>query len=134
MKLRYPSNEPIGKKIMQLKFELEARRPITLNLLLPLQLDNSDLKMRVLWFRRNDEMILWQEIINKSEHSADLIGYVMTPNQPRKERQISQLGPEQNAIKEYSLGPWQEMLGQTIRVGFREIRGTRIANEVITLE
>jgi hypothetical protein len=50
------------------------------------------------------------------------------------ERQIRRLGPRQTATKEYSLGPWQQAMGQTIRVGFREVRGNRLANEMITLE
>jgi hypothetical protein len=134
LKLRYPSNEPIGAKSIAVKFELEARKPITLHLLLPLRLGGSDLQMRVLWFLRDNELIVWQEVLNNGSDWTDLIAYVIAPDQPRQERQIQRLGPEQNAIKEYSLGPWKTMLGKTIRVGFREIRGNRIANELIKLE
>jgi len=133
-KLRYPSNESIGRKSIRLRIDLEARKPIQLNLIVPLRLGVSDLDMRVLWFLRGQELVVWQEVANNGAGWADLIGFTIAPDRPRMERQIRRLGPGQTATKEYSLGPWKEMLRKTIRVGFREVRGNRLANEVITLE
>jgi len=133
-KLRYPTNETMGTKSIGVKFELEAEKPLTLHLTIPLHLGNTDLKMRVLWFLRGTDLVVWQEITNNTPRMVDLIAFTISPDQPRMERQVSQLGPGQTATKEYSLGLWKNMLGQTIRVGFREVRGNRIANEVITLE
>jgi hypothetical protein len=134
MRLRYPTNEPMGTKSIGVKFEMETKKPLTLHLTLPLHLGDTDLKMRVLWFLRGSELIVWQEITNNTPRMVDLIAFTIAPDQPRMERQVSQLGPGQTATKEYSLGQWKVMLGQTIRVGFREVRGNRIANEIITLE
>jgi hypothetical protein len=134
MKLRYPTNEPLGRKSIGVRFELEAQKPITLNLVLPLYLGSSEVQMKVLWFLRGKELIVWQEITNNTQGIIDLIAFTIAPNQPRLERQVNQLGPGQTATKEYSLGLWKDMFGQTIRVGYREIRGNRIGNEVIKLE
>jgi len=134
MKLRFPSNESIGRKSINVRFELEARKLMRLNLSLPLRIGVSDLDMRVIWFLRGQEMILWQEVQNKGDKWTDLRAFVVAPERPRMERQIRRLGPGQTAVKEYSLGPWKDMFRKTIRVGFQEVRGTRLANEVITLE
>jgi hypothetical protein len=134
MKLRYPSNESIGRKSINLRFDLEARKPITLNLMLPLHVGVSDLEMRVLWFMRGQELVVCQEVINNGSSWTDLVAFLIAPDQPRMERQVRRLGPGQTALKEYSLGPWNKIFGKTIRVGFREVRGTRLVNEVITLE
>ncbi len=134
MKLRYPTNESIGRKSVNLRFELEARKPITLNLMLPLQVGTSDLEMRVLWLMRGQELVVCQEVINSGKTWTDLVAFLIAPDQPRMERQIRRLGPGQTAIKEFSLGPRDKIFGKTIRIGFREVRGTRLVNEVITLE
>jgi len=133
-KIRYPGNESVGQKSINLKFELEARKPITLNLTLPLYLGACDLDMRVLWFLRGEELVVCQEVLNNGTTWTDLIAFMICPDKPRMERQIRRLGPGQTAVKEYSLGPWKQMFGKTIRVGFREVRGNRLVNEVITLE
>ncbi len=133
MKLRFPTNEPIGKKFITIRFQLEARRPIKLKILVPLSVAVSDLKMRILWFVRKGKLVIVQEIRNTGKRPADLIAYLIAPNQPRMERQIRKLIPGQVAVKEYTVGGWNEFYGKTIRVGFREIRGNRMGNEVITI-
>lgn len=134
MKLRFPSNEPIGQKIINVKFDIEARKVVHLNLLIPLGVSSSDLKMRVLWFMRDDKLVIIQEIRNYGKIYADLQAFLIAPNRPRMERQIRKLAPGQFAIKEYTVGPWRQMFGRKIRVGFREIRGTRMVNQIITIE
>lgn len=134
MKIRVPINESIGEKTIQAKFELEARTPLTINMIVPLELGISDLQMRVLWVVRNENLVVIQEIVNTGPGSTDLIAFTIAPDQPRIERQIPSLAPGQTAVKEYSLGPWKSMIGQTLRIGFREIRGTRLANQIITIE
>ncbi len=134
MKLRFPSNEPIGQKVINVTFDLEAKKFVHLNLLVPLGVSPSDLKMRVLWFMRNDKLVVLQEIRNYGKVGADLKAFLIAPNRPRMERQIRKLMPGQFAIKEYVVGSWRQMFGKKIRVGFREIRGTRMVNEIITVE
>ena len=134
MKLRFPSNEPIGQKVITVTLDFEAQRAIHLKLLVPLGVSPSDLKMRVLWFMRNDKLVVLQEIRNYGKTSANLKAFLIAPNRPRMERQIRKLMPGQFAVKEYVVGNWKQMFGKKIRVGFREIRGMRMVNEIITIE
>jgi hypothetical protein len=134
MKIRVPINESIGSKSIHAEFKIEARTPLTIRAILPLELGISNLVMRNIWIVRDGNLIVIQEIVNTGPNTTDLITYTVAPDQPRIERQIPSLPPGQTAIKEYSLGPWQEMIGKTIRVGFREVRGTRLANQIIKIE
>lgn len=134
MKVRYPSNEPIGTKMVSARFTLEARRQVRLNLLVPLELSLPDLKMRVWSYQRHGRLIVSQEIRNTGREWADLRAYLIAPDRPRMERMIRRLGPGQTAIKEYVVGPWQELFGRSVRVGFRDVRGNRLVNRLIKLE
>lgn len=134
IKIRFPGNEPVGRKMVSVRFTIEAKRMMKLNLLVPLELTLGDLDMRVLWFLRGGKLIVQQEIVNTGATSADLYAYLVAPNRPRMERVIQQLGPGQRSIKEYNLGSWQTLFGQSIRVGFRDVRGDRIVNKLITLQ
>jgi len=134
MKVRYPSNEPIGGKLIDVKFTLEARHQVKLNLLVPLELGLADLKMRVLWYLRNGQLVLSQEIRNTGDEWVDLETFVVAPDQPQEPGRIRGLGPSGVAVKEYVLGPWEQMHGRSVRVGFREVRGDRMVNQLVTLE
>ncbi len=133
-KLRMPTNEPVGSKVVRVRFELEARRPIKLNLLVPLGVNLTNLKMQVLWFMKSNQLVVTQEVQNNGKDYVDLRTFLLAPGRARMERQIRRLAPGQSATKEYIVGPWNSMRGETIRLGFREIRGDRMVNEVIKIE
>lgn len=134
MKLRFPTNEPIGKKFIRVRFNMEVQQHIDIEVIVPLFVSVSDLKMRVIWFVRDGRLVVVQEIRNTGRSSADLIAYLVAPDRPRMERQIRKLLPGQVATKEYVIGNWPDYYGKTIRVGFREIRGDRMGNEVLVIK
>jgi len=136
MKLRYPSNESIGRKLIPVRFDLETRRRVRLSLLVPLNIELSDLKMRVLWFVRNGRLVVTQQVRNTGRDWMDLSSFLIAPDRPRMERHIRRLGPDQMVVKEYDLGPWKDLFGRMIRVGLRQERGPgdRLVNKVIRLE
>jgi hypothetical protein len=134
IKIRVPINESIGNKSLRIKFQIEARTPVTINMIVPLELGISNLQMRVFWLVKDNNLIVIQEIVNTGPAGTDLIAFTVAPDQPRIERQIPHLAPGQTSVKEYSLGPWESMIGKSIRVGFREVRGSRLANQIITIE
>ena len=135
MKIRYPANAPVGGKLITVRFTLETRQTLTLDMLVPLEIDLSDLEMHTLWFLRGDTVVVSQEIRNVGKSWVDLRAFLVAPQQPRIERPIRQLGPGQTAVREYVLGSWQALHGQALRIGFSEVRGGgRMVNQIITLE
>ena len=76
-------------------------------------------------------MIVRQVITNRATKPLSFQGTVIAPGRPRVTRLIPEIQPGQTLAKEYSFPQPESLIGGTIRVGLRQVRGDRQYSESV---
>jgi hypothetical protein len=131
--IEFPYNSFAGAKTINAEFVLQGDTngfsvPIALNLGL------SDVGMQTLALRDGDDVIVQQMISNYGDKPIDYNAFAIFPGQARQERLVTNLGAGRTTVKRYRFNAMKVEPGTRVRVGVKEMEGSRILNEEVEVQ
>ena len=111
-----------------------GRRTTTFTVPLTLQLGLSDVGMQTMALRDGKDVIVQQTIQNYGEKPIDYSSFAIFPGQARQERLVTNLAPGRTTLKRYRFNNVQVSPGMKIRVGVKELNGSRILNDEVEIQ
>lgn len=134
--IEFPYNSFAGAKTISAEFALQNDTtggngfsvPITLKLGL------SDVGMQSLALRDGPDVIVQQMISNYGDKPIHYNAFAIYPGQARQERLVTNLAPGQTTVKRYRFSGAKVEAGTRVRVGVKELEGTRILNEEVEIQ
>lgn len=132
--IEFPYNSLGGLKAIQATFTVQADHASTFSVPIPLKLGLSDVGMQTLAIRDGHDVVVQQVISNYGEKPIDYTAFAIFPGQARQERLITALGPGRTTIKRYRFNSVVVDNNTTVRVGVKELLGTRILNAEVSVK
>jgi hypothetical protein len=129
VEIRFPYNAQAGMKQFTADFQIDAERAYSVQLISQFEFGLSDVAVTPLtqWVN-DDELMVTMNITNRSDGRLDMFCFVVIPDQPRQERVVAGLLAGGTAVKSFRITGAKALIGKSLRVGLREIRGNRIVN------
>jgi hypothetical protein len=90
--------------------------------------------MQTMAIRDGKDVIVQQTLQNYGDRPIDYTGFAIFPGQARQERLVTNLAPGRATIKRYRFENADVTPGTRIRVGVKELNGSRILNDEIDLQ
>ena len=129
--LQFPYNSFAGPKILKCDFYLQGDRNPHFAVPITLTLGLSDVGMQAIALRDKGGLFVQQLITNYGDSPIDYTAFVMCAGQPRQERLVSNLAPGASTIKRFRFEKISATEVKKVRVGLKELEGTRILNDEI---
>ncbi len=132
--LKLPTNEVGGMKELAAYLTLEANRNYGLHVSVPFEIQLFGIDMNVFTQRINGSDLLIQQVVtNESEEEISLISFVDLPDRDHLERAIPRLQPGVSVTKSYLIRDAQKWVGQYVRIGLNDPKGTRRINHLVLI-
>lgn len=129
LSFKFPRNELGGKKQLDIAFNIDADRNYQFRASVPFEVRLLGLDVNIFTRRVNDkDMLIQQVITNEGEEEVALNSFVDLPDRDHLERVIPHLQPGSSVTKSYLIPEASQWLGQTIRVGLYDPKGTKRIN------
>ncbi|HZL37105.1 MAG TPA: hypothetical protein VFC78_17430 [Tepidisphaeraceae bacterium] len=134
VQISFPYNSFAGPKPINCEFALEGEADANFTVPLTLNLGLSDVGMQAIALRDGNDILVQQTVSNYGEKPIDYTGFAIFPGSPRQERLVTQLGAGRTVMKRYRFKDARPGKQAMIRVGLRELRGTRVLNEEVAVQ
>jgi hypothetical protein len=134
LSIEFPYNSFAGQKTIEAQFTVQADRNTTFNVPLTLQLGLSDVGMQTLALRDGKDILVQQTIQNYGDKPIDYSAFAIFPGQARQERLVTNLGAGRTTLKRYRFTDVSVAPGSKIRVGVKELNGSRILNDEVEVQ
>jgi hypothetical protein len=131
--LEFPYNSFAGPKTIVADFDFQTDRNVHLSVPVTVNLGLSDLGMQTLALRDGRDVVVQQIITNYSEKKIDYTAFAMMQGMPRTERLVTNLAPGRSTIKLYRFANAPAAANTKVRVGVKELDGTRILNDEVEI-
>lgn len=131
IRIRVPTNESAGEKQFLAHVALHTGWRAAFDVPIPVTLAMSDVDVTTFAITQPDRIVIRQMITNRTNGPISFQGTVIAPGRPRLNRLIPEIQPGQTLAKEYAFPAPESLVGQSIRVGLRQIRGDRQYSESI---
>lgn len=125
LRIRVPNNESAGDKTLLARMALETGGRGTFDIPIAIELGMRDVDVTTFAMTRGSSVVVRQIVTNRSDAPLSFSGFVAAPGRPRISRVIPNIQPGQTLAKDYTLPGGEDLAGQSIRVGLREVRGDR---------
>ncbi|MDP9174577.1 MAG: NEW3 domain-containing protein [Planctomycetota bacterium] len=132
--IEFPYNSFAGLKTVQADFEIQAERNTSFSVPISLSLGLSDVGMQTIALRDKNDLVVQQMISNYGNAPIDYTAFTIYPGQSRQERLVTRLGPGRTTIKLYRFSNFKFIPNAKVRSGLRQIEGTRILNDEVTVQ
>ena len=129
--IEFPVSSSAGSRTIEAEFIVHGERLNQFRMPLTVKLGLSDVGMQTMAIRDGKDVVVQQIIQNYSDHAIDYNAFAIFPNQARQERLVTDLAPGQSALKRYRFNNASAPKGSTIRVGIKEIDGSRVLNDEV---
>jgi hypothetical protein len=134
MTIEFPYNSYAGTKTIDAEFVVQADKTSTFTVPLTLRLGLSDVGMQALALRDGNDVIVQQTIQNYGDRPIDYSSFAISPGQARQERLVTNLGAGRTTLKRYRFTNVKFAPGMKIRVGVKELNGSRILNDEVEIQ
>jgi hypothetical protein len=132
--IEFPYSSFAGPKTVHADFQIQADRACVLRVPLTLTLGLSDVGMRTLALRDGRDIVVQQFITNYGQRPIDYTAFATYPGEARQERLVTQLAPGRSTIKRYRFVNARVGPAAAVRVGLKELDGTRMLNEQVEIQ
>ncbi len=132
--IEFPYNSFAGVKTLQAQFDVQSDRATSFTMPITLQLGLSDVGMQTTAIRNGNDVIVQQVVQNYGDKPIDYTAFAILPGQSRQERLITNLGAGRTTIKRYRFTNIDPKSTSKVRVGIKEIEGTRILNDEVDVQ
>ncbi len=131
--LEIPYNSIAGTKTINADFSIQGERNTEFSVPIQISLGLSDVGMQSIALRDGADVVVQQMITNYGDTPINYGAFAVYPGQARQERLVTQLGPGRTTIKRYRFAnaPSTE---SSVRVGVKELVGTRILNDEVRIQ
>ena len=134
VQIEFPYNSLGGQKEIAADFTVQADKSATFSVPVPVKLGLSDVGMQLLAIRDGNDVVVQQVISNYGDKPIDYTAFAVYPGQARQERLVTQLGPGRTTIKRYRFTSVALSADSRVRVGVKELLGTRILNAEVGVQ
>jgi len=131
--LEFPYNSFAGAKTILADFDFQTDRNVHLTVPVTVNLGLSDLGMQTLALRDGKDVVVQQIITNYSDKKIDYTAFAMMQGLARHERLVTNLAPGRSTIKLYRFANAPAGANTKVRVGVKELDGTRILNDEVEI-
>lgn len=134
MNVTFPVSELAGEKQITGRIELDADDRYVLDVAVPLEIGLRDIDFNptVSIDQETGDVMVTSLVTNRGDEPRSLYAFVLAGELARQQRIITNLQPNQTAIKRFRLpGLRDELLGESIRVGLREMDGPAMVNQLL---
>jgi len=131
--IEFPYNSFAGAKTMQADFDFQTDRNVHLSVPVTVNLGLSDLGMQTLALRDGKDVVVQQIITNYSDKKIDYTAFAIMQGKARLERLVTNLAPGRSTIKLYRFAGAPGGANTKVRVGVKELDGTRILNDEVEI-
>jgi len=131
--LEFPYNSFAGAKTILADFDFQTDRTVHLNVPVTVNLGLSDLGMQSLALRDGKDVVVQQIITNYSDKKIDYTAFAIMQGVSRHERLVTNLAPGRSTIKVYRFTNAPAGTNTKVRVGVKELDGTRILNDEVEI-
>ena len=131
--IEFPYNSFAGAKTILADFDFQTDRNVHLTVPVTVNLGLSDLGMQTLALRDGKDVVVQQIITNYSDKKIDYTAFAMMQGMARHERLVTNLAPGRSTIKLYRFANAPAGANTKVRVGVKELDGTRILNDEVEI-
>lgn len=128
IEFRYPSNESAGVKPLTLNVTVDGDPPLMFESRVELEIGLPDVEVSATAVIEGNRLLIHQMIRNQSDRTLSFRGFAGLPGQPRQYHQIDRLAPGESRVETYQFFNVGGLSGQIVRVGLREMDGSRMHN------
>jgi hypothetical protein len=132
VEIRYPPNEPAGRKEITAHVVFETEPPYVLDIPLRFELGLDKIDVTGFTFREGSDLVVRQVVTNRSGGPVSFRSFAIAPGRSRQIRVVHNLKPGVTVNQEFRFKSGDELSQRTIRLGLREIDGPR--RHIIELE
>jgi hypothetical protein len=132
--IEFPYNSYAGEKTIEAQFLVQSERNTTFTVPLTLHLGLSDVGMQTMALRDGNDVIVQQTVQNYGEKPINYGSFAIFPGQARQERLVTNLAPGRTTLKRYRFSNVKITPGMKIRVGVKELDGSRILNDEVEIQ
>ena len=133
--IEFPYNSYAGTKTIEAQFMVQADKTSNFIVPLKLQLGLSDVGMQTLALRDvNGDVVVQQTIQNYGDRPINYSAFAIFPGAARQERLVTNLGAGRTTLKRYKFSGVTIPPGAKIRVGVKELNGSRILNDEVEVQ
>lgn len=132
--IRVPANQPSGTTAIDAVLMIDGDAPLSIPFSLPLSIGGDDLDVEIVPHWTAERLILRQRIVNRSDRTLNLRGYVVAPGRKRLTRLLRDIAPQQSIEQEFELPDPASLRGRPIRVSLEELGGPRRHHVVVGVE
>ncbi|MCK4627618.1 MAG: hypothetical protein KAT56_01370, partial [Sedimentisphaerales bacterium] len=127
--LKFPSSELGGRKNIDALINIDADRNYNIRTSIPFEIRLFGVDVSIFTRRVNQsDLLINQVVTNDSDKEISLNSFVDLPDQDRMERAIARLQPGATVTKSYLIRDAEKWLGQIIRIGLYDPKGTKRIN------
>lgn len=132
VEIRFPYNAEAGTKQLIGDFQIDADRTYRIQVASRFEFGLGDVSVRTLtqWLP-DEQLLVTMHVTNRSDTRLDMFCFVVAPGRPRQERVIAGLLPGASVVKSFRIPAAGPLVGQSLRVGLREVKGSRIVNYAV---
>jgi hypothetical protein len=132
--IQFPYNSYAGPKTIEAQFQVQADKNSSFTVPLTLMLGLSDVGMQTFALRDGNDVIVQQTIQNYGDRPIDYGAFAIFPGAARQERLVTNLGAGRTTLKRYKFENVKVSPGMKIRVGVKELNGSRILNDEVEVQ
>jgi hypothetical protein len=132
--IAFPYNSFAGPKTIDCEFALQGEANSSFTVPATLNLGLSDVGMQTLALRDGKDVLVQQMISNYGEKPIDYTAFAIFPGQARQERFVTALAPGRTVMKRYRFPDATAPGEARVRVGVKELLGTRILNDEVPVQ
>jgi hypothetical protein len=132
--IQFPYNSFAGVKALECEFLIQGPRNSTFTVPIALQLGLSDVGMQTIALRDGRDILVQQMVTNYGDKTINYSAFAIYPDQARQERLVTELAPGATTIKRYRFENVPREKGGRIRVGLKELQGSRILNDEVDVQ
>jgi hypothetical protein len=132
--IEFPYNSYAGAKTITAEFNVQADKNSSFTVPITIKLGLTDVGMQSLALQDGKDVVVQQMITNYGEKPINYSAFAIYPGQARQERLVTNLGAGRTTIKKYRFVNIKPVEGAKVRVGVKELDGSRILNDEIAIQ
>jgi hypothetical protein len=132
--IQFPYNSVAGAKTLSCDFFLEGQSNSRFTVPLALRLGLSDVGMQTIAMRDGNDVFVQQTITNYGDAPISYNAFAIYPQRARQERLIANLAPGATTMRRYRFENGSAATESKVRVGLKELSGTRILNDEVAVQ
>jgi hypothetical protein len=131
---RIPNNQTIGDEVLAGRLIIEDEDHGQVTLRAPLHVTSPGLDVNVMLGLTGRRLEIVQRITNLTNESLNLRTFLIAPQVPFDARTVSNLAPNQTAVRTYHVDDARPLAGRHIRISTQQVGGALRHNRVIKLD